>query len=317
MSYLTIAIPAYERPELLSECLKTAIESARGYDVSILVCDDSPHNLNKAVVDALDFEKLLINYISNSECLGIDANIKKCFDMASSQYVWVIGEDDHVSPTAVENFFANIEYSKPDIFFLNYIYCTNDYKKDLGEKLLSFENGINRKMILTEFYKFGFIGSVAISKHKWAQYTSDAPIGTYFHHLSVIGRILFSEEQCDAVFLKDTFSRNRAENSDSASWIEHSLAVHFGYYCAVTYFREDLSPQEWELLIRSSKALFRPTDPFWLLSKRADGVFDFEAWLKHFSRAPFFKRTLLLLISYFPINLAKIMKKTYFMFKRD
>lgn len=317
MSFLTIAIPAYERPQLLYECLKTIIESARGYDVSIMVCDDSPDNLNKAVVDALNCKNFLINYISNSECLGIDANIKKCFDMATSEYVWVIGEDDHVAPNAIKNFFASVEHSKPSIIFLNYIYCTNDYKKDLGKKLLSFENGMNRAMILKEFYKFGFIGSIAISKRKWALYTSDAPIGTYFHHLSVLGKILFSEAQCDVAFLKDISSRNRAEDSDSSSWIEHSLSVHFGYYTAVAHFRKDLSLQEWKSLIQSSKTLFRPSDPLWLLSKRADGVFNYKDWLKYFSNDPFLKRILLLLISHFPINLAKIMKSTYFMVKRD
>ena len=195
MNFLTIGIPAFKRPELLSLCLEKAIEASIGFDVGFLVCDDSPEKLNKAVVEKFIKNGINIRYISNKECLGIDANIKKCFDEASSHYVWVIGEDDHITPTAIKNLFNYSLSDLPEVFLMNYVYCSDDYTKDISKPLLKFNGKITRSKILKEFYKFGFIGAIVVSKKKWSHHSPNAPIGTYFHHLSVFG---FTLLQCFA-----------------------------------------------------------------------------------------------------------------------
>ena len=316
MSFLTIAIPAFRRPELLAGALDKAVEASQEYDVSFLVCDDSPDKVNESVAKKYALSGIKIRYLSNSSCLGIDANIKKCFDEASSDYVWVIGEDDQITPGAVEAIEDAVQKSAPDVLFLNYVYCSNDYSLDLSKPLLSFNNGITRESILAEYYKFGFIGGVVFSKDKWSKYSPEAPLGTYFHHLSVMGKMLFSNAGLRAEYLATTNIRNRAENGDSASWTSQAVSVHFGYYEAIRYFESDLSSDEWDLLLRESKALFRPTDSLWLLSKRADGAFDADEWRNRFSEFSLPKRGVLWLVAHFPVSLAKLLKWAYFKCKR-
>ena len=312
MNLLTIGIPAFERPELLSLCLEKAIEASKGYDVSFLVCDDSTEKVNEVVVQKFINNGINIRYISNKECLGIDENIKKCFDEALSHYVWVIGEDDHVMPSAIENFFNRSASDLPEIFLMNYVYCSNDYTRDLSKPLINFNGEINRLNILREFYKFGFIGAIVFSKKSWSKYSPNAPVGTFFHHLSVLGKLIFSQNKPKISFIDQINIRNRAESGSSATWVSEALSVHFGYYDAINYFKSNLNNKEWGVILNSSKKLFRPTDVLWLLSKRADGAFNLIEWQKNFAEMKSPKKFLLLLISFFPISLAKSMKFLYF-----
>ena len=312
MNFLTIGIPAFRRPELLSLCLEKAIEASNGYDVSFLVCDDSPEKLNEVVVQRFINSGINIRYIPNEKCLCIDANIKKCFDEALSHYVWVIGEDDHIMPAGIKNFFNYSFTNLPEIFLMNYVYCSDDYSKDVSKPLINFNGEIGRLNILEEFYKFGFIGAIAISKKSWSQYSPNAPVGTYFHHLSVIGKLIFSQKKPKIAFINQVTIRNRAESGNSATWVSEALSVHFGYYDAIRYFKASLSYKEWGILLKRSKELFRPTDPLWLLSKRADGAYNLIEWQKYFSEMTSPKKYFLLIISFFPKFLARFMKFLYF-----
>ena len=123
---------------------------------------------------------------------------------------------------------------------------------------------------------------------------------------------MFDQSEANVGYFPDPAVRNRAENGDSASWTSQALSVHFGYYEAIGHFRTLLGEDEWKQLLIASKSLFRPADPLWLLSKRADGAFDVIQWREHFSMYSFPKRFLLWIIAYFPIALAKRLKMAYF-----
>lgn len=311
MYKLTIAIPAFKRPELLEQALQAALEASDGFDVEILICDDSGEELNKEVSLAHSDDRGNIRYISNETCLGIDANIKKCFDSANGEFCWVIGEDDHVTRGSLSYLFDRIENSPTAVVFLNYVYCSNDYKSDLSAPLLKFKGHVSRQSILENFYKFGFIGSIVVSVAQWRSHSPKAPLGTYFHHLSVIGTIVFSKGDLDIHFIDFVCVRNRAENGDSASWTSQALAVHFGYYDAITFFEPLLSEDERSLLYEASEKLFRPKSALWLLSKRADKAFsvlELQSFRHQYSSL---QRKCFWLIAIVPVPIAKIAKSLH------
>ena len=316
MYKLTIAIPAFKRPELLEQTLKKALEASEGFNVEILICDDSGEEVNKRIF--LDHSEDIENvrYIANETCLGIDANIKKCFDSANADFCWVIGEDDHITRGSVSRLFDRIENYSAAVIFVNYVYCSNDYKVDLSGPLLKFNGQVSRQSVLENFYKFGFIGSVVISLKHWHSHSPDAPLGTYFHHLSVIGKIIFGKGDLNVHFIETVCVRNRAENGDSASWTSQALAVHFGYYDAIRFFESCLSENESHLLNQTSEALFRPKNILWLLSKRADkafGVSELQRFRHQYSRL---QRQLFWFVAVVPVPIAKIAKSYYLALKR-
>ncbi len=311
---LTIGIPVYRRPDLLRKLIDSILCSVSGDDVEILVCDDSSDRVNEKVVSYYS-DQGRFRYIHNEVNLGIDANIKKCFDEASGEYVLVIGEDDIVSEGSIDNIVNELKSDNAfDAVVLNYIYCTNDHKKNIGSPLFDSSMIINRNSLLENFYKFGFIGSFVISKACWDRYTPESPLGTYFHHLGVLGKVCFEGDfiSNSIGFVSDVCVRNRAEDASSNSWIESSFNVHFGFYKALDHFASNLTSSELVKLHSHSRALFRPKNFLWVLAKRADGVYGLSQFREYYSAEPIFSKLIYLSIAIYPPFLAQFMKKIYY-----
>ena len=96
-------------------------------------------------------------------------------------------------------------------------------------------------------------GAIVFSKKSWNKYSPNAPVGTFFHHLSVLGKLIFSQNKPKISFIDQINIRNRAESGSSATWVSEALSVHFGYYDAINYFKSNLNNKEWGVILNSSK----------------------------------------------------------------
>jgi len=93
---LTIAIPTYNRPELLEESLRSAIEQETDLDYEILIADNcsSEENLNrvKNIIKKSKFQK--IRLLESSENIGMYNNWNRCIEYASGNYLTILNDDD-------------------------------------------------------------------------------------------------------------------------------------------------------------------------------------------------------------------------------
>lgn len=89
----TIVIPTYKKPELLKAAVKSALAQP-GSDYQILVVDDVPGGdaATGQVLRALADERLL--YYVNQINLGLFANWNRCFELARSEWVIMLHDDD-------------------------------------------------------------------------------------------------------------------------------------------------------------------------------------------------------------------------------
>ncbi len=307
---LTLAFPCYRRPELLRGAISSVADDVAGNELEILICDDSHDRLNEPIAEEASRNGLNVRYVHNSTNLGIDANIKQCFDLAQTDYCWTVGEDDRLSPGAVSRALDQLG-ARPDILITNYVYVSDDYARVLSRPLLSDLTTADRRALLTNFYLLGFIGASIIRTEVWKRYTDQAPVGTYFHHLSVIGEALLVD-QLNYKIDNDVSVYNRSEGATSTSWVDQSLAVHFGYYQALDHFDGRLGPGDRNLLHRSSSKLFRPYSGLWLLSKRADGAFDRQRYREFFENGPTGRSFVANAVSRVPQRLALTLKRAYF-----
>ena len=100
---LTIAIPTYNRNEILKNNLRKLIPQITS-DCKILIldnCSDVP------VLDSLrdiikEYSNVDINVIRNSYNLGLTGNILRCFEMCTDPWLWVLGDDDEVKDGAID-----------------------------------------------------------------------------------------------------------------------------------------------------------------------------------------------------------------------
>lgn len=98
---LTIAIPTYNRANLLDKCLyylTTQITAEIEDRIEVIVFDnDSPDNTTEVINKYIN-KGLIIQYYKNQENIGGDRNIASCFLKASGKYVWVFSDDDFILP---------------------------------------------------------------------------------------------------------------------------------------------------------------------------------------------------------------------------
>lgn len=103
MSYLTLAIPTYNRSNYLEKMLSSLSYSEDNREhLEILVIDNCSTDSTSEVIDKFRTEHS-INYIKNDFNIGPDENFKKCITLAKSKYVWIFGDDDLLFDNSLDN----------------------------------------------------------------------------------------------------------------------------------------------------------------------------------------------------------------------
>lgn len=124
---LTVVIPVYEREKYF----RAAIESALRQTVkcNLIVIDNASSHYNfRDICSEFD-----IPYYRNPVTVGMFANWNRCFELARSEYVMILGDDDQLSENYVETFADCLhEYGQIDIFYSDFL--LNDLARNKVEK---------------------------------------------------------------------------------------------------------------------------------------------------------------------------------------
>jgi glycosyltransferase involved in cell wall biosynthesis len=122
---LTIAIPTFNRAELLDKQLVWLAKAIKGFeaDCEILVSDNHSTDTTPDVVKK--WQSLLNNvtfkYNRNTENIGVLKNVEFCLRNATTKYVWAIGDDDPIQERAVTYVLTKIKEQKNlSLLFLNF-----------------------------------------------------------------------------------------------------------------------------------------------------------------------------------------------------
>jgi hypothetical protein len=102
---LTIAIPTYNRADLLNKQLSWLSQAIKGYesDCEILVSDNCSTDNSQEVINKWQKNLGHITFHSNknSENIGVIKNVTYCLEAAKTKYVWAIGDDDPIQNRAI------------------------------------------------------------------------------------------------------------------------------------------------------------------------------------------------------------------------
>jgi glycosyltransferase involved in cell wall biosynthesis len=122
---LTIAIPTYNRAELLNKQLTWLSQAIKGFesDCEILISDNCSTDHTQEVIK--NWQKTLSNITfrvnRNPENLGVMKNIIYCLSAANTQYVWTIGDDDPIQTRAVAYVINRLKQTENlSLLFLNF-----------------------------------------------------------------------------------------------------------------------------------------------------------------------------------------------------
>lgn len=129
---ISICIPTYDRPEKLLNCINSlSLQTKKNFEVCI---SDNCSKVNiKKLIQPFK-KKLNIKFKKNNKNLGFAVNLLKVSKMASGEFIWFLGDDDLLIPSAIKKLTQIIEANySADFFWVNSFYLDSLYLKKFKE----------------------------------------------------------------------------------------------------------------------------------------------------------------------------------------
>lgn len=111
MTRVTIAIPTYNRKELLSQAIDSALAQTYA-DIEVFVADNASTDGTADRVAAIDDERVV--YAPTTENVGFAANHLRCLRLGSGDLFTILQDDDLLDETSVERRVAMLD-ADPDV----------------------------------------------------------------------------------------------------------------------------------------------------------------------------------------------------------
>mgnify|MGYP001594086182 CR=1 FL=1 len=96
---VTVAIPTYNREGYIKESINSVLNQTHK-NLELLVVDNHSEDNTQKVIDGIHDRR--IRYVRNKKNIGILSNWNKCISLAKSKYLVILGDDDILLPTFVE-----------------------------------------------------------------------------------------------------------------------------------------------------------------------------------------------------------------------
>jgi len=198
---LTIAIPTYNRNDILLKNIKLLLPQLNNQCKLIIIDNCSDFPVKETLKDILsDFKNIEIK--RNSINIGGNANIMRCFEYCETPYLWILGDDDPVKEDAIRIIFNNLE-KRPDCTFFNFnTLIENDIIRDktyFTKGVYEFVKGIDSfgrlLLISSNIYKVTEELKKSVIAGNLYQYSSAAHIVTLLLSLGNNSICCFSQEE--------------------------------------------------------------------------------------------------------------------------
>lgn len=136
---LSLAIPTFNRAPFLAELLASILPQTLRItpgEFELLISDNCSTDETPAVVADLQARGLSCRSIRNEVNIGADGNFLQCLNLASGQYVWVMGDDDLLEPDAIPALLSLLKQREFDLVYLSsYAFSANGRQGELHDKL--------------------------------------------------------------------------------------------------------------------------------------------------------------------------------------
>jgi len=118
-SKLAMAIPTYNRADILKENLLYMMEDIKKYNIPIYISDDSSNNDTRKMIEELKQGYEYIYYQKNEPSLGHDKNCFATLQLPEADYVWYIGDSVVVKEGSIKKVLEILNNEDIDFLFIN------------------------------------------------------------------------------------------------------------------------------------------------------------------------------------------------------
>lgn len=115
---LTISIPTWNRAEFLRENLLTMLPGIQALPVGtveVFISDNASTDETAQLLADLSRQYPCIRYVSQPENMGANANFYTVLKEAKGDYVWLLGDDDHIKAESLSQILADIDTYQPGV----------------------------------------------------------------------------------------------------------------------------------------------------------------------------------------------------------
>lgn len=272
---ISISIPQYNRINYLLKSLKL-IEQQTYHNIEVVISDDCSSDDTESVITSLVPQyKYPIIYSRNKINLGYDRNYRKCVELATGDYVIVIGNDDSINGEKSISFLVDflIKSNYPEIGFCNCI------EERLGNKLMkrAFSTsvlGSGTDIAFKHYSCFSFVGGLIYKKESFDEFNTDKHDGSIYSQMYLgtlmvaSGCRLFSIEEPLVIkdLLFDNVFRHSYRDRIAKKWSDYKV-VNGGLPSVlnvlVSAFR-DARTLDQALVYKLHRRIYAITFPFWI-----------------------------------------------------
>lgn len=116
---LSICIPTYNRAAVLEKLLHDLIPKLTPYHIPIYISDNNSSDHTKDIVTKAQQAYPFIVYHKNLDNIGADRNFENVLKMSTTNYAWLLGDDDRLVADAISTVLTIIEHKPYDIIISN------------------------------------------------------------------------------------------------------------------------------------------------------------------------------------------------------
>ena len=207
---LTIAIPTYNRNEILKENLGKLLPQVTKECRVIIFdnCSDIP--VKDTIKNLLEvYSHIDISVVRNRYNIGMTANILKCFEACPDPWLWILGDDDEVADGAVATILSDIG-RQSEMHFITYAWDEDSFKR----KQEVVTTGIDQ--FIETFETFGAVLFLSTSVYSMTKVVGSLSFAHFFQtsyapHLVMLFMSLGDEGKC--AYSKDQIVTNKADDT--------------------------------------------------------------------------------------------------------
>lgn len=95
---ISVAIPTYNRPELLKVALDSVLGQKNFNDYEVVIVDNNTQPVNDTEILLRQYEDKRIRYYKNEQNLGMTSNWNRAIELCRGEYITILHDDDALFP---------------------------------------------------------------------------------------------------------------------------------------------------------------------------------------------------------------------------
>ncbi|WP_287877651.1 glycosyltransferase family 2 protein [Aquitalea sp.] len=299
---LAIAIPTYNRADILSENIEKMLPELVTYGIPIYISDDSSNTKTAEAINNIPYQNIF--YTSNKPANGHDKNCISTLQLPDAEYIWYLGDSIYISPGVIADVLRHIDTQQPDIICVNAPHRVHDAISGTirNKKEFLIETAWHLTLTGSSIYKNSAISFPDIDIKKWKN----------FPQTGITLSIVLKPESKVIWIGEKSITTNSKKNS---YWSKNVIDVFSCDWCNfVQSFAKYFTKSELEKLELSHSLNTKVLSTKALIMYRSQNYYNHELYSKYsayLTRSSQCNKSLLFIISITPQIICKLIVETY------